>query len=270
MKNRIGVIVLVLLCLGLGIGLLATRKQASDQQQQDTERIETLSNKWVKTSSDLEEQKQVAAMYEKDLDGQKKALGELTNNFSRISADMAQTSAKLVSTEGALQTNQAELAKRDVRISELENQTQDLNKQAADLTNQLSNLTTEIADTQRRLAASEGDKAFLEKELKRLIAEKAELERQFNDLTVLRAQVAKLKQEMNIARRLEWIRQGLFARAEQKGAQQLMQGAGSITTPVKAAKPAYDLNVEVNADGSVKVIPPFSELPKTTNAPPPK
>ena len=138
MKNRIGVIVLVLLCLGLGIGLLATRKQASDQQQQDTERIETLSNKWVKTSSDLEEQKQVAAMYEKDLDGQKKALGELTNNFSRISADLAQTSAKLVSTEAALQTNQAELAKRDVRISELENQTQDLNKQASDLTNQLS------------------------------------------------------------------------------------------------------------------------------------
>ena len=270
MKNRIGVIVLVLLCLGLGIGLLATRKQASDQQQQDTERIETLSNKWVKTSSDLEEQKQVAAMYEKDLDGQKKALGELTNNFSRISEDLAKTSAKLTSTETALETNQVELAKREARISELENQTQDLNKQASDLTNQLSNLTTEIADTQRRLAASEGDKAFLEKELKRLIAEKAELERQFNDLTVLRAQVAKLKQEMNIARRLEWIRQGLFARAEQKGAQQLMQGAGSITTPVKAAKPAYDLNVEVNADGSVKVIPPFSELPKTTNAPPPK
>ena len=270
MKNRIGVIVLVVLCLALGIGLVASRKQTSDLQQQDTEKIETLSNRWVKTSSELEEQKQVAAMYEKDLDTQKKSLAELTNNFSRISVDLAQTSARLTSTEAALQTNQAELAKRDARISELENQAQDLNKQATDLSNQLTNLTTQIADTQRLLAASEGDKAFLEKELKRLIAEKAELERQFNDLTVLRAQVAKLKQEMNVARRLEWIRQGLFARAEQKGAQQLMQGAGAVPTPAKAVKPAYDLNVEVNADGSVKVIPPFSELPKTTNAPPPK
>jgi len=270
MKNRIGAIVLVLLCLALGIGLLASRKQASDLQQQDSERIDTLSNKWVKTSSELEEQKQVAAMYEKDLDAKKKALGELTNNFSKVSADLSQTSAKLASTESALQTNQLELAKRDARISELESQAQDLNKQASDLGNQLTNLTTQIADTQRRLAASEGDKAFLEKELKRLIAEKAELERQFNDLTVLRAQVAKLKQEMNIARRLEWIRQGLFARTDQKGAQQLMQGAGTGVTPVKAVKPAYDLNVEVNADGSVKVIPPFSDLPKTTNTPPPK
>jgi hypothetical protein len=49
-----------------------------------------------------------------------------------------------------------------------------------------------------------------------MMTEKAELERQFNDLTVLRAQVAKLKQELKVARRLEWIRQGLFASSEQK------------------------------------------------------
>jgi chromosome segregation ATPase len=270
MKNRIGAIVLVVLCLGLGIGLIASRKQASDQQHESSERIETLSNKWVKTSSDLEEQKQVAAMYEKDIDAQKKAFGELTNNFTRVSTDLSQTSAKLATTEATLQANQQELAKREARITELETQTQDLNKQATDLSNQLTNLTTQIADTQRKLAASEGDKVYLEKELKRLIAEKTELERQFNDLTVLRAQVAKLKQEMNIARRLEWIRQGLFAKAEQKGAQQLMQGAGTAPAAAKAPKPAYDLNVEVNADGSVKVIPPFSNLPATTNSPPPK
>lgn len=270
MKNRIGIVVLVVLCLGLGIGLIASRKQASDLEHQDTERIEVLSNKWVKTSSDLEEQKQVAAMYEKDVDTQKKALGDLSNDFARVSADLSQTSTKLASTEAALKTNQEELAKREARISELENQTQDLNKQASDLSTQLTNLTSQIADTQRKLDASEGDKAFLEKELKRMIAEKAELERQFNDLTVLRAQVAKLKQEMSIARRLEWIREGLFARAEQKGAQQLMQGAGTGQTVAKAPKPAYDLNVEVNADGSVKVIPPFSDLPQTTNSPPPK
>src|SRR5262249_29470498 len=241
MKNRIGAIVLILLCLGLGIGLIASRKQASDQQQQDTERIETLSNNWVKTHSELEEQKQVAAMYEKDLDTEKKAFGEMSNNFTRVSTDLSQTSAKLATTEAALQANKQELAKREAKIVDLENQTQDLNKQATDLSNQLTNLTTQIADTQRKLAASEGDKAYLDKELKRLIAEKAELERHFNDLTVLRAQVAKLKQEMNIARRLEWIRQGLFAKAEQKGAQQLMQGAGTPPSAAKPPKPAYDL-----------------------------
>ncbi len=49
------------------------------------------------------------------------------------------------------------------------------------------------------------------------MAEKAELERQFNDLAVLRAQVSKLKEELSVARRLEWIRQGLFASTEQRG-----------------------------------------------------
>jgi uncharacterized protein (DUF3084 family) len=260
MKNRIGVIVLVVLCLGLGIGLIASRKQASDQLHQDAERIEVLSNKWVKTSSDLEEQKQVAAMYEKDLDTEKKALGDLTNNYTQVSANLSQVSSKLATTEASLQTSQQELAKRETKITELESQNQALDKHSSELSTALTNLTTQITETERKLTASEGDKAFLEKELKRLMAEKAELERQFNDLTVMKAQVAKLKQELNISRRLEWIRMGLFASAEQKGAQKLMQGAGTPSAGVaKPPKPAYDLNVEVNADGSVKVIPPLGK-----------
>jgi chromosome segregation ATPase len=267
MKNRIGVIAMVVLCLALGIGLIASRKQAADLQHQDAERIEVLSNKWVKTSGDLEEQRQVAAMYEKDLDNQKKALADLTNNFSQVSANLSQVSAKLTSTESSLQASQQELAKRETRINELESQNQALDKQSSELSTALTNLTTQITETERRLTASEGDKAFLEKELKRLMAEKAELERQFNDLAVMKAQVAKLKQELNISRRLDWIRRGLFANAEQKGAQKLMQGAGTSVGPANAVRPAYDLNVEVGADGSVKVIPP---LPESTNAPPAK
>jgi hypothetical protein len=99
-----------------------------------------------------------------------------------------------------------------------------------------------------------------------LVAEKAELERQFNDLTVLRAQVSRLKEELSIARRIEWIRQGIFASAEQKGAQKLMQGVGSSQAQPRPPRSNYDLNVEVSADGSVKVIPPLTNAP--ANAPP--
>ena len=270
MKNRIGIIVLVVLCLGLGIGLIASHKQASDQQHQDAERIEGLSNKWVRTSSDLEEQRQVAAMYEKDLDAQKKALNDLTNNFSQVSANLSQVSTKLATTEASLQASQEELTKRDTRINELETQNQALDKQSSQLSTTLTNLTIQITETQRKLAASEGDKAFLEKELNRLMAEKAELERQFNDLAVMRSQVSRLKRELSISRRLEWLRRGLFANAEEKGAQKLMQGAAATGNPAKPPKPAYDLNVEVNSDGSVKVIPPLNNPPGATNSPPAK
>jgi len=92
------------------------------------------------------------------------------------------------------------------------------------------------------------------------MTEKAELERQFNDIKVLRAQVAKLKEEMNISRRLAWIREGIFARADQKGAEQLMQKSAPSTNAVASAATHkannYDLNVEVNSDGTVRVIPP--------------
>jgi hypothetical protein len=98
------------------------------------------------------------------------------------------------------------------------------------------------------------------------MAEKSELEKQFNDLTVLRAQVSKLKEELSVARRLEWIRQGLFASNDQKGAQKLMQG--TAPSSAKAPKRSYDLNVEVSADGSVKVIPPLTNRPAATNPPP--
>jgi chromosome segregation ATPase len=266
MKNQIGLIVLVVVCLGLLLGVVVVRKQAGDQHSKDTETVSDYSNRWVKTSGTLDEQKQVAALLEKDLDSQKKSLADLTNNYTQVSANLAQTSSNLAKTDEALQASQQEVARRDAKISDLEAQNQALDKQALDLSASLTNLTTQIAATQRRLAASEGDKAFLEKELKRLIGEKTELERQFNDLSVLRAQVSKLKEELNIARRIEWIRQGIFANAEQKGAQKLMQGVSAPQMQARTAKPAYDLNVEVNADGSVKVIPPLAGA-GTTNSP---
>jgi chromosome segregation ATPase len=265
MNNRVGLIVLVLICLGLVIALIAVKKQASDLQHEDEAKISALSNKWVKTSNDLDEQRGVAVAFEKDLEKQREVFAQLTNTYSQLSANMSETTANLTKTTESLKAAEEEVKKRDARISDLENQNQALDKQALDLSNSITNLTTQIADTQRKLTSSEGDKAFLEKELKRMMTEKAELERQFNDITVLRAQVTKLKEELSIARRLEWIRRGLFASTEQKGAQKLMTGINQGQT--KVSKPSYDLNVEVSADGTVRVVPPATNAPAPTPQP---
>lgn len=270
MKNRLAIIVLGLLCLGLAIALFTVHNNAVEQKRTDVESILGFSNKWMEFSSKLEDQKQVNAVMEKDLDSRKQSLLDLTNQFVSVSSNLSETTSTLQKTEASLKSSQEEVAKRDAKINELETQNQALDKQAIDLSASITNLTLQIADTQTKLAASEGDKAFLQKELKRMMAEKAELERQFNDLTVLRAQVSKLKQEMSIARRLEWIRQGLFARSEQKGAQKLMQGVNGSPLPGQPARPAYDLNVEVGSDGSVKVIPPLNSRPESTNSVPAK
>jgi len=249
MKMRIGLIALIAICLGLGIALLSIRKQAAEQKRQDTANILSLSNNWLETTGKLREQEQVSALLEKDLENQKvsysKALGELTNNFTQVSSALNKS-------EASLKAAQEEIVKRDQRINALETQNQALDKQALDLSTAITNLNTQIAEVQSKLKSSEGEKTFLQGELKRLMAEKAELERQFNDLAILRAQVAKLKEELSIARRLDWIRKGLFANTEQKGAQALIAG---LKEKPKPAGTNYDLNVEVNSQSGAKIVP---------------
>jgi chromosome segregation ATPase len=260
MKNRIGVVILVVVCVGLGIGLIGIKRQ-SDKEKADSEAsIQNFSNKLVVAASQLDETKQVNTELRKDLDNEKKNFSELTNNFLQVSANLAQS-------EASLRTSEQEIAKRDVKIVELETQNKALDQRAQDLGLEITNLTANIAATQKKLLASEGDKSLLEKELKRMVAEKAELERQFNDLTVLRAQVAKLREEQVIARRMDWTARGIYAAAEQKGAQRLITGL-IPPSQAKASKPNYDLNVEVTSDGSVRVIPPMTNGPAATASSP--
>jgi chromosome segregation ATPase len=257
-----GIIILTLACVGLAIALVVNQSNASRDRKTAETQILTHSNNWVETSEKLDEQRKVNITLTNDLATRDQDLMSLTNQIS-------QTSNALSKTQDSLKAAQDEISKRDTQIADLEAQNKQLDEKAADLSSSITNLQTQIESTQQRLAASEGDKAFLEKELQRLMAEKAELERQFNDLKVLRAQVSKLKEELNISRRLAWIREGIFARDEQKGAQKLMQ-----KTPPPAASsnaPAnFDLNVEVNADGSVRVVAPAGTNGVSTNPPPAK
>lgn len=264
MKTTIGLILLAALCLGLGVVLISTRKQATDEQAKATEHIATLSNKWVDTDSKLQEQKQVSLALEKDVAARQQQLAALTNRLSALTNQYTAVAGTLAKTEVSLKAAQEEVARRDAKIAGLEQQNRDLDQRSLELSGALTNLTLQITATQGKLARSEGDRAFLEKELKRLMAEKAELERQFNDLLLVRAQVAKLREELNVSRRLEWIRKGLFASDEQRGAQKLMQK--DLSPPPPEPKGRYDLNVEVNADGSVRVLPPPTNAP----APPSK
>lgn len=262
MNNRIGIIILLLLCLGLGVALVTIKKHATDQHQQDTTRIETVSNQWVKANTDLEDQKKVNDTLEKDLDVKKK---EYEKSVSDLTNSLTETTANLAKTEANLRASEREVKDREAKIADLETQNQALDKKAETLNGDITRLNGLIEDTKHKLAASEGDKAFLQKELQRMMTEKAELERQFNDLSVLRAQIAKIKSENAIARRLEWSRQGLYATADEKGAQRLIQG---LTTPQsKPARPNYDLNVEVGADGTVRVVPPLTNGVNTNSLP---
>ena len=263
MKNQLGIIILILICVGLIVGLVVSQKKATTLHKEDTMAILDKSNQLVQTTTDLEDVRKVNTELNKDLDARKSELLAMTNQLTEVSGNLTKTEESLKTTQEQMTK---ELAERDAKIAELTTQNLALDQRALDLTTAITNLTSQIDDTQKKLAASEGDKAFLQKELTRLMTEKAELERQFNDLKILRAQVAKLKEELTISRRLEWIRQGLFARDAKKGAQLLMDNKPAFpSTPDTNAEPKsqgkYDLNVEVSSDGTVRVIPPSTNAP---------
>ena len=269
MRNRLGIIILILICVGLSIGLIWSQKHADDQRAADAERIAGYTDRVTDVEANLHDLREVNAILEKERVEKEVQLQQLTNLNAQVSQDLKKVQATLKNTEEEM-TKQ--VAQRDARIAELQNENQALDEQAVGLSTSITNLTRLIEDTRQKLAASEGDKAFLERELQRLMAEKAELERQFNDLEILRTQVARLKDEMRISRRLDWIRKGLTGHTERKGAEQLMRmsaasaRAGSETPP--APKPTYDLNIEISSDGSVRVIPPLTNAPSARSQAP--
>jgi len=254
MKGKIGFIVLTVVCIGLAIGLLVRHNNAEAQRKADEARIFELSNNWNRTEGQLSEQKVVNASLDNTLQSRIEELLSVSNRLVTTSSTLAKTEADA---EAAAKTAQEEMAKRDAKISGLEGQNSDLTKKMNDLNVALSDLDNQIKETERKLVASEGDREFLLKELKRLQAEKAELERRFSDLAVRRDQIRALKDELSIVRRLEWIRRGLYG-PEQKGTEKLQPGFAA-----PADRTNLDLNVEIRQDGGAKVVPP------PTNAPPP-
>lgn len=254
MKAKILIPILVVAIIALAVVLFAQRRTVQEQTQQ----IAALSNEWQKASVRISDLSQVNSALEQDLTNRQVALLALTNAYTQALGVLAKTESELKQTEESLKLTKEELAAREAKISQLEAQNQELDARSAELNVALTNLTKQIEATEAKLAAAEGDKEFLQQELARLMAQKAELERQLTDLAFLKAQVAQLRAELNVSRRLEWIRKGLFG-AGDKGATQLLQSG-------PAARPApkfqnYDLNVEINADGSVTIIPPLTNAP---------
>lgn len=250
MNAKTVAILLVVVCVALAGGLLYRHGRAVKEKKTDTDLIQTLSNKVEIVTRDLNDQKNVNLTLQRELDEKVEQIKVYSNNLATVSADLAKLQND---SKAAAESARAEILKRDARIAELESERDDLSKKMTELNSSITNLETQIAETQRKLEASEGDREFLLAELKRLQTEKAELERQFNDLALLREQVRKLKDELSIARRLDWIRRGLYGL---KGAERLQRG---LIAP--APRTNYNLDVELQRDGAVRVNPPPTNTP---------
>lgn len=282
MKLKILIGVLVIACITLGIALSRQKKKAQEEQARAQREIRSITMERENLRNTLGEQVSVNKELTNAVVLAKEQIKNLEGNLAKTQADaqaaqqaaqqraaqlQAEIEAARKETAMALQRNselaaksEQEIARRDARINELNSNNDELTRKIDGLSSSIKTLEGAIAETERKLAAAEGDREFLIKELKRLQAEKAELEQRMKDLAFLREQVKQLKEELNIARRLDWIRRGIYGAGEiKKGSQWMQEGLPSA----KPGQPGYSLEVEITRDGAVKV------APAATNAPPP-
>lgn len=250
---KAAIVILVVVCVGLGVALLIRHNKAVEQKKSDEGVKVELTNRLEQVQANFEEQERMNMFLQTNNTVIAEEMAAFSNKFVNVSRNLSKTQADA---KAAAEAAQAEINKREARINELSAQGEDLTKKISGLNASIGNLNTLIAETERKLEASEGDREFLLKELKRMQVEKAELERQFNDLDLLRTQVVKLKDELSVARRLDWIRKGIYGGEIKRGSEILLGGITAATPRTN-----YNLNVELRQDGTSTVVP-------STNAPP--
>jgi predicted RNase H-like nuclease (RuvC/YqgF family) len=255
MNTKIVIAVLAVASLGLAVALVVFKHHADAQQTESANTIVDFSNQIVKANVNIEDLNQANLNLSNDLATNREMSLMLSNQLAEAAGSLAATTA-------SLQNAQQQITNLNERITDLEAQNQALDQRASSLSNTIAALDTQIAFTQMKLASSETNNAFLDSELKRQIAQKAELEHKFNDLAEVRTQVRKLRDDLLIARRLAWMRAGIDPTKPLKGGQLLMQRPPPATNAAAAAgSQLYNLNVEVGSDGSVHVIPPLTNAP---------
>lgn len=161
-----------------------------------------------------------------------------------------------------------EVATRDASIKDLQDTRDQLNAKIAGLNADIAKLNSTIGTLNARITLVEGelqvakdDKAFLTKELGRMQAERTEMERKMNDLAFLREQMSTIKSDQAIARRMDWMRRGIFM-DERKGGQLLNEGLKPLASAKPTSTKGSQLNVEVHRDGTVTIKAPAPAAPK--------
>lgn len=222
MKHLPTILVLVVV-LGLAAMLIALNQKATDERQTAVNQMDVLSNAVSSITSRVNELREVNLALESNIALRTAQYSnELAASEARCAAAAAELAQIEADTRSSAQSNSARLAELDKQILDLEARHQGLDSQSVELQGAITNLQGKIDDTRQRLAKSMGDRRLLLGMLKQLMAKRADLERDFNDITTVRNQIRKIKTEIREARIRDWVRRGVYASFNQKGAERLV------------------------------------------------
>ena len=237
-------------CLGFACVLWVQHRKHAEQTIQSVQAITSYSNHVAILEDKFAQQVLVNATLETNLAAtQLKA----SNDLAAIEAALSTTSSSLQKSQADVRAAEEAIAEKDKQIAQLADQNTELDQESGDLRGSITNLVAQIAATQMKLDSAEGDKALLLEELARLQAQKDELEKKLSDLAFLKETVRKLRADLAISRRLDWIRRGIYDALSEKGGERLMH-------PLLAGPAATNstLDAIIQQNGEVTLNPPVS------------
>ena len=249
MRSKIAVIALATIFILLVVALLITKKQGYEEHVKDASSISVFSNQVVDADQHYNSLSQLNHLLTQALDMKRHQTLEISNELFDSNAILIDQKSSI---ERALYQTVAisnQITTLYGHVFELQSRNDILNRSTVELSSVITKLEEQNDNTQNKLSISETNDGFIQAELQNQLAEKAELERKFNDLDEVRAQVRKLKDELFVTRRLQLER---YDNGTKKGGAPLINHIPADGEPGSN----YDLNVEVGSDGSVKVIPP--------------
>ncbi|MCB1124894.1 MAG: hypothetical protein KDM81_00250 [Verrucomicrobiae bacterium] len=247
MKATVAIVVLLIAALVSGAGWYLQSRKVNDKDSGLATQITSLSNQVTQVSSEAADAKQRNGELQQRLTATTSDLLSYSNRLTVAQAGLVE--ARDAAAKAAREAEQ-ELQKREARIADLEVANKNLDQQAKAASEAIHDLETRIGETERQLAAAHGDRDLLMRELQRLQTEKAELERRFSDLVVLRAQMQQLQQDLAADAERDALRAQLNRKRHLKGAELLMRGFDSA---VEEESNTVDMEVEIHRDGSSRI-----------------
>ncbi|MGD0208776.1 MAG: hypothetical protein ABSC89_14345 [Verrucomicrobiota bacterium] len=171
--------VLALVCTVLVISLIVMKRGDNAQHENDAGAIAGFSNQLTSA------QVQIASCNGTIL--------TLSNRLDESLSASLTFSNHLIEAESAIFLDTEQITNLNQHVAEMESENQTLGRRVMDLTNQIASLTGQITLTRASLDQANTNYALLENRLRRDVAERIVVERKFNNLLELQAQMQKLK-----------------------------------------------------------------------------
>ncbi len=230
------------LCVCLVGGLIYRHMQAVRKESENRQEVQEVQSLLSQASGDLQRSQQTNSVLRSELQEATNTLAENRRQYEALSTNLAQTEERVAATNQEVQGVRAALGDREQKIKGLNADRESLSNQVAMLNRSMGELEEKLAAAESELVNSRKDREYLLQEFNRLYAEKRELEDQLR------------RRNEPVSRsgtRVRW------SASKHKGGELL---AGRFRK--SAALSNYDLNVEINQTGGVKILqppPPISE-----------